>query len=78
MADIYAELQDITSAMGDLYIDITMLVGETVDTYRSYELFNQIPDYDSRMNYCLDSLKRVADKIEKAARRRPAALRYLP
>lgn len=29
------------------------------------ELFNQIPDYDSRMNYCLDSLKRVADKIEK-------------
>lgn len=39
MADIYAELQDITSAMGDLYIDITMLVGETVDTYRSYGAF---------------------------------------
>ena len=64
MADIYAELQDVTSAMGDLYIDITMLVGETVDTYRSYELFNQIPDYDSRMNYCLDSLKEIAKKIE--------------
>lgn len=65
MADIYAELQDITSAMGDIYIDITMLVGETVDTYRSYELFNQIPDYDSRMNYCLATLKGISDKIEK-------------
>ena len=65
MADIYAELQDVTSAMGDLYIDITMLVGETVDTYRSYELFNQIPDYDSRMNYCLATLKGISDKIEK-------------
>lgn len=65
MAEIYAALKEVCSVMGDLYIDITMLVGETVDTYRSYELFNQIPDYNVRMNFCLDSLKKIAEKIEK-------------
>ena len=65
MAKIYSELRDVSSAMGDLYIDITMIVGETVDIYRSYELFKQIPDYNERMNYCRDMLIRISEEIKR-------------
>lgn len=65
MAEVYSTLQSVGNVMGDLYIDITMLVGETVDTYRSYELFNQIPDYNKRMKYSLKTLNALAEKIEK-------------
>ena len=64
MSEVYSDLKEATAVMGDLYIDITMLVGETVDTYRSYELFNQIPNYNERMNYILKVLNNISKKIE--------------
>lgn len=35
--------------LGDLYIDITKITGETVDVYRDYDLFSQIPDMEKRL-----------------------------
>lgn len=44
-ADFYSRLKAVTEALGDLYIDIVMITGESPDTSRDYELFKQIPDY---------------------------------
>lgn len=63
MAEAYSRLQDITNVMGDLYIDITMLVGETVDIYRSYKLEDQIPQYKERMEYCYRELNELVRYI---------------
>lgn len=43
--DFYSRLKAVTEALGDLYIDIVMITGESPDSNRDYELFKQIPDY---------------------------------
>ncbi len=60
VAEVYSALQDVVSQMGNLYVDITRIVGETVDVYRSYELFNQIPGFN-------DILDEIAENSENAA-----------
>ncbi len=63
--EIHKELEATVSRMGDLYVDITMVVGETVDVSRSYELFNQIPQFNERLEEMITSLESVADRLEK-------------
>lgn len=65
LADIYNRLSDVTADLGDLYIDITMVVGETVDVSRSYELFNQIPQFNERLSAAADELNSIASALEK-------------
>lgn len=43
-------LTDAVGDMGDLYVDITKITGETVDIYRDYDLFRQIGDMEERLN----------------------------
>ena len=64
ISDIYLSLKDTTALMGDLYVDITKIIGETVDVYRSYELFKQIPDFNERLTKAAESLNAIADKVE--------------
>lgn len=64
LADVYKQLQDTTIGMGNLYVDITMVVGETVDVSRSYELFNQIPQFNERLAAFIESLESIADRME--------------
>ena len=63
MAQVYSMLQDVTSNMGDLYVDITMIVGETVDANRSYELFNQIPGFNDQLDRIISSLEMVIESL---------------
>lgn len=65
LIDIYQELKDISSIMGDLYVDITMIVGETVDVSRSYELFNQIPNFNNRLSEAKSRLTDVVKELEE-------------
>ncbi len=65
ISSVYGSLKDIVASLGDLYIDITMIVGETVDNYRSYELFNQIPDFNDRLDQNIKSLNDLIKLIEK-------------
>ena len=65
LSEVYANLSDVVASLGDLYIDITMIVGETVDNYRSYELFNQIPDFNDRLGDNISQLEKLIEKIEK-------------
>lgn len=64
VSELYAAMRDITARMGNLYVDITMIVGETVDIYRSYELFNQIPDFNLRLEEIADDLHTMAASME--------------
>lgn len=62
--DIYRRLKDITTALGDLYVEITKVVGETVDVGRSYELFHQIPEFNERLKNAAEGLKQIANDLE--------------
>lgn len=64
LTDIYRRLNEVTADLGDLYIDITMVVGETVDISRSYELFNQIPDFNERLKSAADRLNGISSDLE--------------
>ncbi|MCQ2450145.1 MAG: extracellular solute-binding protein [Clostridia bacterium] len=64
MAQSYTLLKQIASDLGDLYVDITMIVGETVDINRSYELFEQIPDFNQRLESAVSSLKKLSRQME--------------
>lgn len=64
ISEIYQSLQEVTASMGDLYVDITKIVGETVDIYRSYELFNQIPNFNGRLTQDAKQLEAIAGKLE--------------
>lgn len=65
MSQIYDSMQSATSVMGDLYVDITKIVGETIDVYRSYDLFKQIPDFNERLTAVETQLEEIADGLEK-------------
>ena len=50
-------ISDAVAQLGELYIDINMITGENVDTYRDYELFSQISDMEDRLKNIEKSLK---------------------
>lgn len=54
-------LKQAVSELGNLYVDITMITGESVDIYRDYNLFEQIPDMQDR-------LKDICKKLESASK----------
>lgn len=49
IADIYDKLNRITAEVGDLYLDIVMITGETPDANRDYELYKQIPNFEEKL-----------------------------
>lgn len=58
-------LKDTVADISAMYLDITMITGETVDTYRDYDLFEQIPDMDKRMQSILNQLNDTVEKLTK-------------
>lgn len=61
------EIRDILTVasemLGDLYIDITMITGDTVDIYRDYELFKQIGNMQERLEKIKYLLNSAAEKL---------------
>ena len=49
MSSVRTQLTEAVAEMGDLYVDMTKITGETVDVYRDYDLFNQIGDMEERL-----------------------------
>lgn len=62
-AAVCTELDDIILMLGDLYLDMTMVTGETVDIYRDYRLFDQIPRFEERLKEADAALAKVNDKL---------------
>ncbi len=62
-SEICTELDEVVLLLGDLYLDITMVTGETVDIYRDYRLFEQIPKFEDRLREADAALKKADDKL---------------
>ena len=58
-------LKSTVSSLGEIYMDITMITGETVDNYRDYDLFDSIENLDGRLNNCLDNLNNASRLLSK-------------
>ncbi len=58
-------LDDAVADMGSIYSEIQMITGETVDIYRDYELFTQVPDMESRLKVIQEQLKQASEKMEE-------------
>lgn len=62
-AAVCTELDEVVLQLGDLYLDITMVTGETVDIYRDYRLFDQIPNFEQRLKDAAAALKAIDEKL---------------
>ena len=57
-------LKDSVAELSSLYIDITMITGETVDIYRDYDLFAQITDMRERLADIHKKLSRASKTLQ--------------
>lgn len=61
----YKATNEITSALGDLYIDITIITGESPDINRDYDLFKKVTDWDSRLTGTIKRLEELSEQLKK-------------
>jgi len=70
MADVNYRLSNITSELGSLYRQITQITGETPDSNRDYDLFNNISGMEETLTQCKASLQAIADEISEITGKR--------
>ena len=61
--EYYQRLMDITAELGDLYLEIVMITGDSPDSNRDYNLFRQIRDFDQRLGEFSAYLRGLADDM---------------
>lgn len=64
-AEICELLESAVDILGALYIEITMITGETADAYRDYDLFAQIPDMEERLETVRGSLAQAEERLQE-------------
>lgn len=64
VAEIYENLKAITERIGEMYLDIVMITGETPDSGRDYELYKQIPDYEKELNEIYGQLSALSGNLK--------------
>lgn len=62
-SDFLKRLGVVVEDLGDLYLDILMITGETPDPNRDYELHKQIPDFVETLNRANAELSKLEDEI---------------
>lgn len=65
VSELYKELKEIVSRIGDRYIQIIMITSESPDVNRDYELFKQIPDFTESLETDRKALLALAEKSEQ-------------
>lgn len=63
--DVCNLIKQAVAQLGSLYVDITMITGETVDTYRDYDLFSQIPDMEKQLSDISEKLDEASLQLKK-------------
>jgi len=58
-------LKDTVAKLSDLYVDITMITGESVDVYRDYDLFAQIPEMESTLKDISKNLTTSSESLQE-------------
>ncbi len=61
--EVASELSEITYDISELYLKIRMITGDTIDTSRSYEFFEQIPGFEDTLLDCSKRLTALCAKI---------------
>lgn len=56
-------MSTVIDKLGELYVDINMITGETVDIYRDYRLFEQIPDFNERLKEVSKELSEIDKEL---------------
>jgi len=64
-ATIYEQLKNCADDLGDLYLDITMITGETPDSNRDYELHNQVPQFVERLRKYKKTVEGISAQMKK-------------
>ena len=72
--EVFNRLKSITSQLGDLYIDITIITGETPDVNRDYQLFKRIPDWEKRLKSIKSSLSELTGIIRRNSGKRGSTI----
>ncbi len=64
LADYYDRLNKITTALGDMYLQIVMIASENPDVNRDYELFRQIPEFNQVLTDASTDLKSLVSDMQ--------------
>ena len=64
-ASIYRELTKLSDELGNIYLDVTMITGESPDANRDYELNKQIPDLVERLEKCRKKTLEISDNMRE-------------
>lgn len=62
-ADFYTRLNEIVESIGDTYIDIIMITGDSPDPNRDYDLFKQIPGFQDSLSSINTDLINLANDM---------------
>ncbi len=62
-SSICTELDAVVLMLSSIYLDITMVTGETVDIYRDYRLFESIPNFEERLKEADKALAAADEKL---------------
>ena len=65
LSSFYDRLNRQVSKLGDLYLQIVMITGETPDMNRDYELFRQIPGFNNSLEKITVELKSLVVDMQK-------------
>lgn len=71
---VYNDLKNITAKLGDLYIDITIITGESPDVNRDYELFKKVPDWENRLKDLKNGLAELSKLIKEQTGKRGSTM----
>ncbi len=63
-SEYYSRLSDIVEGLGDQYISIVRITGDTPDVNRDYELFAQIPDLNDNLKDYSKKLSNLANDLK--------------
>lgn len=72
--EVYNRLKEIVSDLGDLYIDITIITGESPDINRDYDLFKRVPDWEKRLKSIRSDLSELTDLIRENSGKRGSTI----
>lgn len=64
MSEYYRRLEEVAEALGDEYIGIVKITGDSPDVNRDYELFNQIPELNKRLSEYSEKLSGIISDMQ--------------
>ena len=63
VAEVFARLETIVNSLGDLYLDMVMITGESPDANRDYELHKQVPGFVETLTTNYEQLTKLGEEI---------------